>query len=140
MRRNTKKQGNTTPEEDNFLSKTLVFHCFLVFCRIGEYISLDLFYFVNLTGSCSLIPCILPVNTVPYYGGLIETCQNVNVGGGGLELSSESSLVTRMILQPFTAWINRSPFLWPPFFVCKGGIDGDMTSKGRWNPLPWAGT
>ena len=29
---------------------------FLVFCCIGEYISLDLFYFVNLTSSCSLIP------------------------------------------------------------------------------------
>ena len=25
--------------------------------RIGEYISIDLFYFVNLTRSCSLIPC-----------------------------------------------------------------------------------
>ena len=33
-----------TPEEDNFLSKALVFPCFLVFRRIGEYISLDLFY------------------------------------------------------------------------------------------------
>ena len=27
-----------------------------MFCRIGENISLDLFYFVNLTSSCSLIP------------------------------------------------------------------------------------
>ena len=106
---------------------------------ICDYISRDLFCFVNLTGSCALSPCILPVNTVPYYGGLIETCQNVNVGDGGLELSSEPFLVTRMILQPFTSWINRSPFLWPPFW-CKGRIDGDMTSKGRWNPLPSAGT
>ena len=32
------------PDEDNFLSKALVFPCFLVFRRIGEYISLDLFY------------------------------------------------------------------------------------------------
>ena len=45
-----------TPDEDNFLSKALVFHCFIVFRHIGEYISLDLFYFVNLTSSCSLIP------------------------------------------------------------------------------------
>ena len=46
-----------SPEEDNFLLKALVFHCFFVFCRIGEYnISLDLFYFVNLTSSCSFIP------------------------------------------------------------------------------------
>ena len=44
------------PEEDNFLSKVLVCYCFLVFRRIGEYVSLDLFYFVNLTSSCSLIP------------------------------------------------------------------------------------
>ena len=27
------------PDEDNFLSKALVFHCFFVFRRIGEYIS-----------------------------------------------------------------------------------------------------
>ena len=32
------------------LSIFLVFHC------TGEYISLDLIHFVNLTGSCSLIP------------------------------------------------------------------------------------
>ena len=30
--------------------------CYLVFRRIGEYTSVDLFYFVNLTSSCSLIP------------------------------------------------------------------------------------
>ena len=41
------------PDKDNFLSKALVLHCFLVFRRIGEYISLVLFY--NLTSSCSLI-------------------------------------------------------------------------------------
>ena len=34
------------PEEDVFLSKALVHYCFLEFWRIGEYISLDLFYFV----------------------------------------------------------------------------------------------
>ena len=44
------------PDKDNFLSKALVFHRFLVFHHIGENISLDLFYFVNLTSSCSLIP------------------------------------------------------------------------------------
>ena len=45
-----------TPEEDFFffLSKSLAYYCFLVFRRIGEYISLDLFNFVNLTSSCSL--------------------------------------------------------------------------------------
>ena len=32
------------PDEDTFLSKVRVFHCFLVFRRIGEYISLHLFY------------------------------------------------------------------------------------------------
>ena len=31
---------------------------FLVCCHIGEYISLELFYFVNLTSSCSLVPYI----------------------------------------------------------------------------------
>ena len=50
-----KEQWNTNnfdlkPDEDNFLSKVLVFH------HIGEYISPDLFYFVNLTSSCSLSP------------------------------------------------------------------------------------
>ena len=34
-----------------------VYYCFLVFRRIGEYISLNQFYFVNLTSSCSFIPC-----------------------------------------------------------------------------------
>ena len=34
----------------------MLYYCFLVFCHIGEYISLDLFCFVNLTSSCSLIP------------------------------------------------------------------------------------
>ena len=32
-----------TTEADNFLSKALVFHFFLVFPRISEYTSLDLF-------------------------------------------------------------------------------------------------
>ena len=36
------------------LSKALVFHCFLVFRRMGELISLDLLCFVSLTSSCSL--------------------------------------------------------------------------------------
>ena len=31
-------------------------YCFVVFHRIGEYISLDLFYFVSLISSCLLIP------------------------------------------------------------------------------------
>ena len=35
--------------------ETLMYYCFLVFCRIGEYISLDLLYFVkNLYGSFPL--------------------------------------------------------------------------------------
>ena len=29
---------------------------FVVFRNIGEYICLDLFYFVNLTSTCSVIP------------------------------------------------------------------------------------
>ena len=33
------------------LSKVLVYYCFLVFRRVGDYISPDLFYFVNLTSS-----------------------------------------------------------------------------------------
>ena len=36
--------------------EVLVHYYFFVFRGIGEYISLDLFYFVNLTSSCSLIP------------------------------------------------------------------------------------
>ena len=28
-----------------------------MFCCIGEYISLEIFYFVSLTSSCSLFPC-----------------------------------------------------------------------------------
>ena len=45
-----------TPEEDNFCRKRLCTIVFLAFCLIGEYFSLYLFYFVNLTSSCSLIP------------------------------------------------------------------------------------
>ena len=47
----------TTPEEDLllfFLSKALVYYCFLVFRRTGLHISPELFYFVSLTGTCSL--------------------------------------------------------------------------------------
>ena len=47
------------PEENIFLLKVPVYCCFLAFRRIGEYISLDLFYFVNLTSSCSLIETII---------------------------------------------------------------------------------
>ena len=44
---------------------------FLVFRRIGEYISLDLFYFVNLTSSCSLIPTdVKEVGTPPVRSNL----------------------------------------------------------------------
>ena len=43
---------------DNFLSKVPVF---LVFHHVGKYSSLDLFYFVNLTSSCSLIPKICKI-------------------------------------------------------------------------------
>ena len=39
-----------------------MYYCFLVFHHIGEYISRDLFYFVNLTSSCSLIPHYQPVH------------------------------------------------------------------------------
>ena len=42
--------------EDNFCLKRLRTIGFLVVRRSGEYISLDLFYFVNLTSSYSLIP------------------------------------------------------------------------------------
>ena len=43
-------------ERRQFLSKARVYYCFLVFRRIGEYISLNLFYCVNHTSRCSLIP------------------------------------------------------------------------------------
>ena len=47
--------------------------------RIGEYISLELFYFVNLISSCSLIPwiphcCILFSDAFKIYGS--EMCGN----------------------------------------------------------------
>ena len=46
------------PEEDS-LSKALVYYCFLVFRRISEYISLDLFYndnnrLINMMGNINL--------------------------------------------------------------------------------------
>ena len=46
-----------TPEEDQ-RSKALVFFIFFVY-RVGEYVSLELFCFVNLTSSCLLIHPIL---------------------------------------------------------------------------------
>ena len=40
-----------------WVESACVFNCSLCQCRrIGEYISLELFYFVSLTSSCSLIP------------------------------------------------------------------------------------
>ena len=43
------------PEEDSFCGKRL---CVIVslFRRIGEHISLELFYFFNIASSCSFIP------------------------------------------------------------------------------------
>ena len=43
------------PEEEIFCRKHLCTIVFLVFRRIGEYISLNLFYFVSLTSSCFLV-------------------------------------------------------------------------------------
>ena len=43
-----------TPEEDQG-SKALVFFILCVCRRVGEYVSLELFCFVSLTSSCSLI-------------------------------------------------------------------------------------
>ena len=40
------------PRRRQFLSKALVRYCFLVFRRIGEYISLDLFYNLTCFGPC----------------------------------------------------------------------------------------
>ena len=47
--------SQVTPKQDVFLSKALVYYCVLVFRRIHVYISVDLFYFVSFTSSCSLI-------------------------------------------------------------------------------------
>ena len=47
-----------TPEEDN-LSKALVYYCFPVFRRIGEYIFQDLFYVVLFVCCCLYYFCIL---------------------------------------------------------------------------------
>ena len=43
--------SSCTRRRQVFFSKALVYYCFLVFRRFGEYISIDLFYFVNLTSS-----------------------------------------------------------------------------------------
>ena len=45
-----------TPKEFLLLSKAVVYYSFLEFRSSGKYISLGLFYFVNLTSSCPLIP------------------------------------------------------------------------------------
>ena len=55
----------------HILSKALVSYCFLVFRRTGEYISLDLFYFVKLSSSCSLIPPISGLFRSSRHGCLI---------------------------------------------------------------------
>ena len=46
---------SSTPDEDH-VSKAFVFLVVLYVRRIGEYISLKLYYFVSLTSRCSLIP------------------------------------------------------------------------------------
>ena len=51
-----KTQGNRNAQAFDKQTKR---YCFLTF-HVGEYISLELFYFVNLTGSGSLIPFDLP--------------------------------------------------------------------------------
>ena len=43
--------------------------CVLVFHHIGEYTSLDLFCFVNLTSSCSLTPQIMQSRQIPWCYG-----------------------------------------------------------------------
>ena len=58
------------PTRRLFWSKALVYCGFLEFHRTVEYISQDLFYFVNHTNSYSLVPRILfnqnSNNTIPY--------------------------------------------------------------------------
>ena len=50
-----------SPEEDE-LSKALMCYCFPD--KFGEHIFLDLFHFVNLASSCSLIPLQLVVFSI----------------------------------------------------------------------------
>ena len=63
--------------------KTLVYCCFLVFRSIGEYISLDLFYFVSLTSSCSLITrctyCLLNLSKWAEPPGQIVAANSINI-------------------------------------------------------------
>ena len=51
-----KKEAKKTSEEDNFCRKCLCTIVSLCFVALWGYISLDQFYFVDLTSSCSLIP------------------------------------------------------------------------------------
>ena len=48
------------PKKNFFVeSACVLYYCFLAFCRTGQYISPELFYFVNIASSCSLFPCIM---------------------------------------------------------------------------------
>ena len=51
-----KKEAKTTSEEDNFCRKRLCTVVSVCFVALWGYISLDLFYSVNLTSSWSFIP------------------------------------------------------------------------------------
>ena len=84
------------------LSKALVQLYLVVFRRIGEYISLELFFFVNLTSSCSLIPWIkhyvaifscCSASRIPLHDLTDESLlDNLTLEGGGFQTGGTAKL------------------------------------------------
>ena len=65
--------------EENFLSKPLVFPCFLLFYHIGEYISLDLFYSTdnsdnnnNNNEAYAFCDMLIPTEMIQFKGQYVE--------------------------------------------------------------------
>ena len=76
-----------------FLSKALIaYYCFLMFRCTGEYISLDMFYFVNITNSCSVIPVGAVVKA-----RCRQAREDIVIVGSAVSSSSSSNLV---VLRP----------------------------------------
>ena len=71
---------SSTPDEDHE-SKALVFLIVLdmLLCRSGEYISLELFYFVILTSSCSLFSFCSPFFGEEFSGEIPKKFRSLSI-------------------------------------------------------------
>ena len=138
-----------TPDKDNFLSKVFAFHSlFLVFRRIGECISLDLFYFVSLTSCSSLIPSTVSVRQ-DWIGanGFATSDTKINsFCASKAGLNGFCTSVTEVLSHQFLyvkTWNHQLLSLKPEvssLFSSRSGVSGFCTSRTEVSSFGWSWT